>query len=74
MSEYERLEEQRKEIVRKQCDKAADKIVTAILNDLTGRKGIGDDFDCLDEDIQREIKTSWKRVVSDELVAMGMHS
>lgn len=38
-------------------------IVKAIIADLSGRKGIGDEWDQIDSDIKREIKAEWIRLV-----------
>jgi len=41
----------------------AEKIVSDIVEDLTDRSGIGDAFEDCDEDIQKEIKDTWERIV-----------
>ncbi len=37
------------------AEKAADEII----NDLAGRKGIGDEWDYIDDDIRAEIRAEW---------------
>jgi len=37
--------------------------VKAILNDLQGRKGLGDEWDAIDEDIRDEIIVDWEAFV-----------
>lgn len=37
----------------------ANKIVSFIANDISGRKGIGDEFEQIDEEIKKEILESW---------------
>lgn len=48
-------------------DKVAEKIVSAILDDLTGRKGLRHEWDMIDEDIQEEIKAEWTEIIDDIL-------
>lgn len=36
-------------------------IVDAIWSDISGRKGIGDELERIDEDVQLEIKSAWKK-------------
>lgn len=45
----------------------AEKIVTAILNDLTDRGGLGNEWDAIDSDIQNEIRQTWAEIVDKEL-------
>jgi hypothetical protein len=42
-------------------------IVKDILYDLTGRKGLGDEWDSIDGDIQDEIKQEWTEMVITRL-------
>lgn len=41
----------------------AEIIVSKIISDLRGRKGIGDEFDQIDADIQEEITQTWIDIV-----------
>jgi hypothetical protein len=41
----------------------AEKIVDEIINDLSGRSGIGDEWYGIDEDIQGEIKAEWVAII-----------
>jgi hypothetical protein len=45
------------------ADVDAIKIVDAIINDLTGRGGLGDEFDACDSGIQKEIRDTWIEIV-----------
>ena len=42
-------------------------IVNAIITDLSGRKGIGDEWDQIDSEIQDEIRSYWQKIVNDYL-------
>lgn len=41
----------------------AEKIVDKIINDITGRKGIGNEFEMIDTSIQEEIREEWIDIV-----------
>ena len=41
----------------------ADEIVNEILNDLTDRSGLGNEWDNIDSDIQKEIKEAWAEII-----------
>lgn len=41
----------------------AEKIVSNIVEDITDRSGIGDAFEERGEDIQKEIKDTWRKIV-----------
>lgn len=45
----------------------AQRIVEAIIEDLSDRRGIGDEWDCIDSSIQREIRAEWAKIVDREL-------
>ena len=45
----------------------ADQIVKALLADLAGRQGLGDEWDGIDRDIQKEIRATWRRIVLQTL-------
>lgn len=47
----------------------AERIVKAILNNLSGRKGVGDELDQIDEDIQVEMRAELVALVERELKA-----
>jgi len=50
------------------CDeKIAKNIVDKILLDISDRKGIKHEYNNIDEDILEEIKTTWKKIITDEL-------
>ncbi|MFA7333376.1 MAG: hypothetical protein WC130_03685 [Kiritimatiellia bacterium] len=44
-----------------------ERIVAAILNDLTDRKGIGDEWEAIEDDIQREIIEGWA-AIADKMI------
>ncbi len=41
----------------------AKQVVKKILSDLSGRKGLGDEWDSIDEEIQEEIAETWEAIV-----------
>jgi hypothetical protein len=43
--------------------------VDRIISNLSGRKGIGDEWDCLDEDIRQEIRETLTGIVREAIVA-----
>jgi len=45
----------------------AEKIVKGILKDFRGRRGLRQEFDSIDEDIQIEIIESWIKITEKEL-------
>lgn len=45
----------------------AKEIVLAILHDITDRKGLGDEYEQIDEDIQQEIFETWVKIVAEKL-------
>ena len=45
----------------------AKEIVLAILKDLTDRKGLGNEYEQADEDIQQEIFDTWTEIVANNL-------
>ncbi len=54
--------DQKKELV-----KQANLIITAILYDLTDRKGIGNEWEAIDDEIQRDIKKEWRKKIVEIL-------
>lgn len=42
----------------------AQQIVQAIENDISGRKGIGDELDAIDSGIREEMLTEWLEIVN----------
>lgn len=42
----------------------AKNIVNAILDDISDRRGIGDEWDGIDEDIQDKIKEKWEEIIN----------
>lgn len=49
-------------------DRIAQYIVDAIQTDISGRSGLGDEFDQIGKKTKREIVGSWKRIVRDILL------
>jgi hypothetical protein len=45
----------------------ASQIVAAILKDLTGRGGLRQMWESIDEDIQQEIQGTWREIVEENL-------
>ena len=45
-------------------------IVDKIIDDLTDRGGLGNEWDQIDEDIQAEIKEEWVNIIKDSLKAL----
>lgn len=41
--------------------------VDEIVSDLSDRRGLGNEWEAIDEDIQDEIKESWKRILTKHL-------
>lgn len=41
----------------------SEQIVTDIIIDLEGRKGLGDEWDQIDDEVQEEIKQRWVNIV-----------
>ena len=48
------------------ADQWAVDAVDAIIADLTGRRGIGDEFEGIDEGIQQEIKDAWAEIITEK--------
>lgn len=46
----------------------AEYITRKIIDDIKGRRGIGDEFEQIDEDIQREIFKKWVKIVLEGMV------
>lgn len=44
------------------------RIVARLLQDMSGRKGLGDEWDMIDDDVQDEIIQEWVNLVFEELV------
>lgn len=45
----------------------AEDIVLSIVDEMTGRKGIGNEFKSIDEDIQEEILETWVEIANKKL-------
>jgi len=45
----------------------ADRIVEAIIRDMTDRRGLRHEWDCIDWDIQKEILDTWRALVQAEI-------
>jgi hypothetical protein len=41
----------------------ADHIVHEIIDDILDRKGLGDEWEAIDEDAQDEIKEAWRKII-----------
>ncbi len=48
-------------------DDAVENTVLAIIKDISGRKGLGDEWDNIDGDVQAEIQQAWEEVVNAHL-------
>jgi trans-2-enoyl-CoA reductase len=44
-----------------------DRIVDAIVRDFTDRRGLRQEWEQINEDIQAEIKATWKKIVKREM-------
>lgn len=44
-------------------EKISENIVNDIVSDITDRRGLGDEWENIDKDIQKEIIESWKDIV-----------
>ena len=42
-------------------------IVDAVLHDLEGRAGIGDEYDMIDDDVRKELRADWVKIVTAKL-------
>lgn len=45
----------------------ATKIVDKIVNDLGDRRGLSNEWDCIDKDVRKEIIQTWTKIVEDNL-------
>lgn len=43
----------------------ADTIVNRIVNDLQDRRGLGGEWQSIDDEIRREIRESWRTIIED---------
>lgn len=43
----------------------ASDIVSRILADLCGRNGLGDEYDRIDDEVRREIRAEWEKIVKE---------
>jgi len=48
-------------------EEIAKKIVDEIINDLSDRSGLGNEWDCIDSDIKNEIIGTWRGIVEKQL-------
>ena len=46
-------------------------IIRRIWKDITGRSGIGDEFEQIDEEMKYEIKNKWHELIADALIVNG---
>lgn len=44
-------------------------IVDKIINDMSGRKGLGDEWDNIDHDVRDELRETWEQLVRDVMLA-----
>ena len=44
-------------------NKTAELIVFKIIEDISDRSGLGAEWDCIDSDIQKEIKEKWVSII-----------
>jgi hypothetical protein len=47
--------------------KMIDKMVEMIIADLSSRKGLGDEWDIIDPEIQQEILKKWKNIILGQI-------
>jgi hypothetical protein len=47
----------------------ARRVVDAIVSDLTGRVGLGGEWDAIDDDTHEEITSEWRDIVTSELMS-----
>lgn len=52
-------------------DFTARAIVEAIIDDLTGRRGLRHEWDNIDDDIQEEIRKAWRTIAFEKIVGAG---
>lgn len=45
----------------------AEDIVLSIVDEMTGRKGIGNEFEAIEEEIQEEILQTWVDITNEKL-------
>jgi hypothetical protein len=45
-----------------------EKIINRIIKDIKGRKGIGNEWEMIDEDVINEIKEKWENIIIEELM------
>jgi hypothetical protein len=51
--------------------KTANKIVKRIVDDLTDRRGLRQEWEGIDDEIQKEIKSVWKKIIIEEMQKNG---
>jgi hypothetical protein len=51
----------------KMITKTAKKIVNKIVRDICDRSGLQNEWEALDEDIQKEIKDTWAKIIISEM-------
>lgn len=49
--------------------RTVDEIVDYLVKDITGRKGIGDEFEAIDDDICNEMLENWKIKMNDIMLS-----
>ena len=48
-------------------EEKAKKTVDKLISDISGRKGIGDEWDSINSSIQEEIKETWTNIIIKEI-------
>jgi hypothetical protein len=38
-------------------------VINEIIKDISGRRGLGNEWETIDDDVQEEIKDSWKSII-----------
>ena len=50
--------------------KTLDRIVIELVYDMEDRKGLGDVWDSIDEEVKKEIKEEWAQIIQDILMML----
>ena len=53
---------------------ARKQIVDMIVSDISGRAGLGDEWNSIDEDIQLEIKQDWEKIINRSIESMCLRT
>ena len=52
---------------KNELEEKAKKTVDKLISDISGRKGIGDEWDSINSSIQEEIKETWTNIIIKEI-------